>query len=82
MFESWGYTILDSYSLKEAFEKQAQLAYQCGEYELVERDGYGQRINIMVHLKKQTGESFAIFTGWMTYPDGTLVLATPYGRKR
>ena len=82
MFESWGYTTLDSYSLKETFEKQAQLAYQCGEYELAERDGYGQRINIMVHLKKQTGESFTIVTGWMTYPDGKLVLATPYGRKR
>ncbi|MBP5245621.1 MAG: hypothetical protein J6036_04115 [Clostridia bacterium] len=82
MFESWGYTILDSYNLKENFEKQAQLAYQCGEYELAWRDGYGQRINIAVQLKKQTGESFTIVTGWMTYPDGRLVLATPYGRKR
>ena len=53
---------------------------QCGEYELGSLDGYGQRINVVIHLKrKDTGEDVTFVAGWMVYPDGKVVLTTPYG---
>ena len=39
---------------------------QCGEYELGSLDGYGQRINVVIHLKrKDTGEDVTFVAGWM-----------------
>ena len=80
LLEKWGYTFFDADYLKEEIEKQCQLAMQCGEYKLDFLDNYGQRINIMIHLKrKDTGKEVTFVSGWMVYPDGRIVLATPYG---
>ena len=78
--ELWGYTVNDSRNLKEEIEKQAFLAFQSGEYELGEMDDHGQRINIVVHLKRNNnGTEVSFVTGWMSYPGGKLVLITPFG---
>lgn len=83
LFEAWGYSIFDAEYVKREIDRQALLAYQSGDYILGKRDGHGQRINIVVQLKaKNTGESISFVSGWMSYPDGRLVLATPYGGKR
>lgn len=80
LLEKWGYSIYDADFLKSEIEKQAQLAIQCGEYELDVLDGYGQRIDTVIHLKrKDTGEDVTFVAGWMVYPDGEIVLVTPYG---
>ncbi|MCR4725870.1 MAG: hypothetical protein K5753_01460 [Clostridia bacterium] len=83
LFEEWGFSIINAETLKKEIDRQAQIAFQCGEYVLGKRDGYGQRINIVIHLKtKDTGETVSFVSGWMAYPDGELVLATPYGGKK
>ena len=80
LLEKWGYSVFDSNFLKEEIEKQSRLSMQCGEYELGSLDGYGQRINVVIHLKrKDTGEEVTFVAGWMVYPDGKVVLTTPYG---
>ena len=77
-----GDTDIDVATLKKEIDRQAEIAFQCGEYVLGKRDGYGQRINIVIDLKtKDTGETVSFVSGWMAYPDGELVLATPYGGK-
>ena len=82
LFEKWGYSVSDSFSLKEEFEKQAQLAYQSGDYKLGEQTVHGQRINIAIRLKRKNSQQYVLFkTGWMTYPNGKLQLITPYGGK-
>ena len=83
LFESWGYSIQDAEYIKREIERQALLAYQCGEYILGSRNEYGQRINTVIHLKRRdTGEEVSFVAGWMSYPDGRLVLITPYGGKK
>ena len=53
---------------------------QRGEYELGEMDGHGQRINIVINLKRrETGAMVPFVSGWMSYPSGKLVLITPFG---
>ena len=80
LLEKWGYSIYDADFLKSEIEKQGQLSMQCGEYELDVLDGYGQRIDTVIHLKrKDTGEDVTFVAGWMVYPDGEIVLVTPYG---
>ena len=82
LFERWGYTLIDFSSLQKEFEKQARLAYQCGDYALGKRTGHGQRINIVIRLKRKNSEQEVTFdTGWMAYPNGKLLLITPYGGK-
>ena len=82
LFERWGYTLIDSSSLQKEFETQAQLSYQCGDYVLGKRTGHGQRINIVIRLKrKNSGQEVTFDTGWMVYPNGKLLLITPYGGK-
>lgn len=82
LFERWGYTFIDSSALQKEFEKQARLSYQCGDYVLGKRTGHGQRINVVMHLKrKNSGQEVTFDTGWMVYPDGKLLLITPYGGK-
>ena len=83
LFGAWGYSVYDADYLKSEIERQAKLAYQCGDYILGSRNEYGQRINIVVQLEtKHTGEKVSFVSGWMSYPDGKLVLITPYGGKR
>ena len=82
LFESWGFSIYDSEYLKEEIERQARLAFQCGDYILGKRNEYGQRISIVIHLnRKDTGEEITFVTGWMSYPDGRIEPNTPYGGK-
>ena len=82
MFESWGYSIIDATALVQEFTKQAKLKYQCGEYSLGGLDAYGQRISIIINLPKKNGGGVVSFvSGWMVYPDGEIVLTTPFGGK-
>ena len=83
LFESWGYSIMDSQHLQQEFIKQAKLAYSVGDYELGKLDKYGQRINIAITLKrKDKNEYVTFYSGWMVYPNGKIILNTPYGGKK
>ncbi len=80
LFELWGYDILDSSYLKKEFELQARTAYMVGNYSLGKIDGFGQRITIRIKISnKRTGGFVEFNSGWMMYPDGILILTTPYG---
>ena len=82
LFELWGYDIMDSKYLQQEFINQAKLAYSVGDYELGRLDDYGQRISIEIKLKRKDKIGYVTFTsGWMVYPNGRLVLTTPYGDK-
>ena len=82
MFDSWGYSIIYSEYLVEELTRQAKLNYQCGEYSLGNLDAYGQRISIIITLPKKNGMGEVSFvSGWMVYPNGEIVLTTPYGGK-
>jgi hypothetical protein len=82
LFESWGYSIIDSQYLQQEFIKQAKLAYSVGDYELGLLNEYGQRISIEIRLKKKNKNEYTTFvSGWMVYPNGRIVLTTPYGGK-
>ena len=71
---------MDSEYLQQEFQRQAMIAYSTGIYELDKRDDYGQRINITITIKrKDNGEYVTFQSGWMVYPDGRIVLVTPYG---
>lgn len=62
LFETWGYSIIDSEKLVQEFTKQAKIKYQCGEYFLGGLDAYGQRISIVITLqKKQNRKCFICF---------------------
>ncbi len=74
-----GFSISDSDMLKAEMEKQAYYSYLSGEYVLDRLDPYGQRIDIIVKIMGKNGKSLSFKTGWMTYPDGKIVLATPFG---
>ena len=79
LFELWGYYIMDSEYLRQEFIKQAKLADSVGDYELGLLNEYGQRISIVITLKRKEYVTFR--SGWMVYPNGKIVLTTPYGRK-
>lgn len=82
LFEAWGYDIMDSEYLQKEFIRQAKLAYEIGDYELGLLNEYGQRINITITLARRNKDGDVTFrSGWMVYPDGKIVLTTPYGRK-
>ena len=82
LFELWGYDIMDSKYLQQEFINQAKLAYSVGDYELGLLNEYGQRINIVIKLKRKSTNDYVSFrSGWMVYPNGKIVLTTPYGRK-
>jgi hypothetical protein len=73
---------MDSQYLQQEFTKQAKLAYSVGDYELGLLNEYGQRINIVIKLKrKNTNEYVSFVSGWMVYPNGKIILTTPYGDK-
>ena len=66
LFESWGYSIIDSEYLQQEFIKQAKLAYSVGDFELGKLDKYGQRINIVIKLKRKNTNEYGSFVsaGW------------------
>ena len=74
---------MDSQHLQQEFIKQAKLAYSVSDYELGKLDKYGQRINIAITLKrKDKNEYVTFYSGWMVYPNGKIILNTPYGGKK
>lgn len=82
LFENWGYSIINSEEIKKELEKQAKLFYAIGNYELGKLNDYGQRISIEITLKRlDKNERVCFLTGWMVYPNGKIVLTTPYGGK-
>lgn len=82
LFELWGYDIMDSEYLQQEFITQARLAYLVGDYELGLLNEYGQRINVVITLKRKDKNEHVTFrSGWMVYPNGKIILTTPFGRK-
>ena len=82
LFEIWGYGIIDSEYLKKEFERQAKLSYAVGDYELGLLNEYGQRINVIITLKRKDKNEYITFrSGWMVYPNGRIALTTPFGGK-
>ncbi len=82
MFESWGYDINDSEWMRDEIQRQGLDKYVRGNYSLGKLDQYGQRINIRVEIPKRYSSEMATFiTGWMVYPNGEIILTTPYGDK-
>lgn len=80
LFELWGYDIIDSEYLQQEFIKQARLAYAVGDYTLGMLNEYGQRINITIVLKRKNQDTQVTFrSGWPVYPNGKIILTTPYG---
>lgn len=66
--------------LKNEFEKQARRIYSVGGYTLGKLNEYGRRISVQISLSRKDKNEYAIFlTGWMVYPDGKIILTTPYG---
>lgn len=75
-----GYSIIDSEELQQEFIKQAERAYSIGDYELGKLNEYGQRITIKITLKRKDIDEYVTFqSGWMVYPNGKIILVTPYG---
>ena len=82
LFELWGYDILDSNYLQKELELQARTAYMVGNYSLGKIDGFGQRVKIRIKIENKRNGGYVEFnSGWMIYPDGMLILTTPYGDK-
>ena len=74
---------MDAQYLQQEFIKQAKLSYSVGDYELGKLDKSGQRINIIIKLKRKDKNEYVYFrSGWMTYPNGRIALTTPYGGKK
>lgn len=79
LFTAWGYSIMDSEELKAEYEKQAQIAYLTGNYELGLLNEHGQRITIEIKLQRKDKDGYVIIqTGWMVYPFGEIQNTTPY----
>ncbi|MEG1882082.1 MAG: hypothetical protein RR207_06515 [Clostridia bacterium] len=82
LFESWGYSIIDSCWLQEELVRQAKEKYANGDFMLGKLDSYGQRINIEIILpRKDKIDAIRFMSGWIVYPDGVIQNTTPYGGK-
>ena len=74
---------MDSAYLQQEFERQALIAYSTGNYELGLLNEFGQRIYVNIKLKKRTNNAeITCLSVWMVYPNGKIVLVTPYGGKQ
>ena len=83
LFALWGYDIMDAEYLQKEFERQALIAYSTGNYELGLLNEYGQRIYVNIKLKNKTiNAEISCLSVWMVYPNGKIVLVTPYGGKK
>lgn len=79
LFESWGYAIMDSEWLKHEYERQAKEKYEAGDFSLGKLNEYGQRITIEIVIPRKNSPGFVIIkSGWMVYPNGNIMLNTPY----
>ena len=82
LFWEWGFVKEDSASLCAELANQAQKSYADVDFKLGKLDAYGQRIDIRVKLQRRNKfEEVSFISGWMLYPDGKIILATPYGGK-
>lgn len=82
LFQSWGYTLNDSFWLQSEYERQAKEKYASGDFTLEPTTIYGQKIRIEITLpRKDKLGSVTFKTIWMVYPDGKILLVTPYGGK-
>lgn len=82
LFWEWGFVKEDSASLCAELANQAEKSYIDVDFELGKLDNYGQRLSIRVKLhRKDRFEEVSFISGWMLYPDGKIILATPYGGK-
>lgn len=73
---------MDSLWLQQEYCCQAKEKYAKGNFTLNKLDEYGQRINIEITLPRKDGKGNVTFiSGWMTYPNGKIMLTTPYGDK-
>ena len=71
---------MDAEYMQKEFERQALIAYSTGTYELGLLNEFGQRIYVNIKLKKRTNNAeITCLSVWMVYPDGRIVLVTPYG---
>lgn len=61
MFESWGYSTLDSEKIKNEIERQATISYSVGDYKLGRLNEYGQRISITITLKRVNKNDYVSF---------------------
>lgn len=78
MFESWGYSKIDSEWLQKDFIRQAQEKYSSGSFEPRYLNDYGQRINIEITPARKDKTGIVRFvSGWMVYPNGVIKLTTP-----
>lgn len=77
IFEKRGFSIVDSTRLKKELERQAYNSYISGDYVLNKLDDFGQRINIEITLKCPNGETIKFISGWLVYPNGKIINATP-----
>lgn len=81
LFEAWGYDIMDSEWLQAEFVRQANEKYANSDFDLGKLDLYGQSINIEITLLRKDGKGTVTFiSGWMVYPDGVIMLTTPYAK--
>ena len=82
LFQSWGYTVNDAKWLQAEIEKQSLEKYVAGDYQLGKLNDQGQRISIRITIpRRDTGENISFITGWMMYPNGKILMTTPYGGK-
>lgn len=77
LFESYGYSIYDSWLLKLEYEKQATEKYLKGEYKIENLDNYGQNISIIIELSCSSGMR-TIKSGWKIHPLGLITCSTPF----
>ncbi len=82
LFYKWGFSSEDSPYLCQELSEQSEKLFAKAFFELGKLDNYGQRIDIKVKLqRKDRFEVVSFVSGWMLYPDGRIVLVTPYGGK-
>ena len=80
MFIDWGFNIDDSVDLSIEFAVQGNELFFNTNFDIGKLDNYGQRIDIRVKMqRKDKLEQVSFVSGWMLYPDGRIVLVTPYG---
>ena len=70
---------MDSEWLKHEYERQAKEKYEAGDFSLGKLNEYGQRITIEIVIPRKNSPGFVIIkSGWMVYPNGNIMLNTPY----
>ena len=81
LFNSFGFTIEDSYKLKREYERQAREQYINGDYIIKKIDKFGLSINILITLVNKNGREYKFYSGWKVYPEGLINCNTPYGAR-